>query len=138
MKLGLGTFTLSAATALLLCAMPASAQVAASGAAMLAKAPASAIDNVQYYRHGYYGPRHYGRGYYGRGYGGAGAAAAAGVAGLAAGALIAGAIANQNRAPSVTVIEDPAWEARCARRFRSFDPVSGTYLGRDGVRRHCE
>ena len=27
--------------------------------------------------------------------------------------------------------------ARCALRYRSFDPVSGTYLGHDGARHRC-
>ncbi|WP_426418931.1 BA14K family protein [Bradyrhizobium genosp. A] len=26
----------------------------------------------------------------------------------------------------------------CARRYRSYDPASGTFLGRDGRRRACE
>jgi hypothetical protein len=29
---------------------------------------------------------------------------------------------------------DPSY---CARRFRSYDPVSGTFMGRDGVRHPC-
>jgi hypothetical protein len=29
------------------------------------------------------------------------------------------------------------WIASCARRFRSFDPASGTYLGYDGYRHTC-
>jgi hypothetical protein len=29
----------------------------------------------------------------------------------------------------------PGWEAYCLSRYRSFDPISGTYLGHDG-RRH--
>jgi hypothetical protein len=29
------------------------------------------------------------------------------------------------------------WEAYCISRFRSFDPISGTYLGRDGRRHYC-
>jgi len=29
------------------------------------------------------------------------------------------------------------WIASCARRFRSFDPASGTYLGYDGYRHYC-
>jgi len=64
----------------------------------------------------------------------AGAAAAAGVLGLAAGALIGGAIANQAQAapppPPATV--DPQLAAWCARRYQSFDPVTGTYLSRSG------
>ena len=31
----------------------------------------------------------------------------------------------------------PGWEAYCFSRYRSFDPISGTYLGYDGVRRYC-
>lgn len=29
------------------------------------------------------------------------------------------------------------WEAYCFSRYRSFDPVSGTYLGNDGRRHYC-
>jgi hypothetical protein len=29
------------------------------------------------------------------------------------------------------------WEAYCFSRYRSFDPVSGTYVGYDGRRRYC-
>lgn len=28
-------------------------------------------------------------------------------------------------------------ETSCAQRFRSYDPASGTYIGRDGRRRAC-
>jgi heme A synthase len=31
----------------------------------------------------------------------------------------------------------PSWEAYCLSRYHSFDPVSGTYLGRDGRRHYC-
>jgi hypothetical protein len=31
----------------------------------------------------------------------------------------------------------PGWEAYCLSRYRSFDPISGTYLGYDGMRRYC-
>lgn len=31
----------------------------------------------------------------------------------------------------------PGWEAYCLSRYRSFDPISGTYLGRDGRRHYC-
>ena len=68
-----------------------------------------------------------------------GAAVAAGVAGLAAGALIAGAIANQAQAapppPPATV--NPQLAAWCARRYRSFDSVSGTYMAVSGERIAC-
>jgi len=29
------------------------------------------------------------------------------------------------------------WEAYCSRRYRSFDPASGTYMGYDGYRHYC-
>jgi BA14K-like protein len=31
----------------------------------------------------------------------------------------------------------PGWEAYCSSRYRSFDPITGTYLGRDGRRHYC-
>lgn len=79
------------------------------------------------YAYGYYGRPYYGRPYYG-------GAAAAGVAGLAAGALVGGAIASQGARPP----EDPNWVASCARRYRTFDAASGTYLASDGQRYVCQ
>lgn len=32
----------------------------------------------------------------------------------------------------------PGWEAYCFSRYRSFDPISGTYLGYDGRRHLCQ
>ena len=32
----------------------------------------------------------------------------------------------------------PDWEAYCYSRYRSFDPISGTYRGRDGRRHYCQ
>jgi hypothetical protein len=96
---------------------------------------------VQYYERHYYAPRPYVRPYYGRPHyyrRDNGAGVAAGVAGLAAGALIAGAIASQAATPPpppATV--DPQLAAYCARRFRSFDPVTGTYLAHTGQRIVC-
>jgi len=37
----------------------------------------------------------------------------------------------------VAPIVVPGREAYCFSRFRSYDPVSGTYLGRDGRRHYC-
>ncbi|WP_345819191.1 BA14K family protein [Methylobacterium fujisawaense] len=86
---------------------------------------------------------------YGRRYGyGAGAAAAGVGLGLAAGGLGYGYPGyDDNYAPttyaypeSPTVASDPAASdatAYCQRRFRSYDPASGTYLGYDGLRRPC-
>jgi hypothetical protein len=31
----------------------------------------------------------------------------------------------------------PSWSIACARKYRSFDPWSGTFLGRDGERHRC-
>jgi hypothetical protein len=73
------------------------------------------------WRRGYYG---YGPGYYGYGPGPV-------FGGLAAGAIIGSAIAgSQARAPRSD-------DAYCFRRFKSYDPRSGTYLGYDGNRHPC-
>jgi len=93
------------------------------------------------YRRYHYGPRYYGRpyhpGYYRRGYG---PGAAAGViGGLAAGAIIGGAIASQGaQAQPLPRTQDPDYIAYCSRKYRSFDPLDGTYLGHDGNRYPCE
>jgi hypothetical protein len=39
--------------------------------------------------------------------------------------------------PSQVVIGSARDPSYCIRRFRSYDPVSGTFVGRDGVRRPC-
>jgi hypothetical protein len=91
---------------------------------------------AQYYRRGYRPYYYRDRYYYRRDNG---AAVAAGVAGLAAGALIAGAIANQAQpavpAPPGTV--DPQVAAYCARKYRSYDPATGTFLATNGMRYVC-
>lgn len=86
----------------------------------------SGVQQVQYrhwhghgHRHGYYGHRHH------HGYG----TGAAVLGGLAAGAIIGGAIANSQAQSNAA--------SYCAQRFRSYDPGSGTYLGRDGLRHPC-
>jgi len=101
--------------------------------------PSESYAQYYYPRRGYYRPygRPYYRPYYRRDNG---AAVAAGVAGLAAGALIAGAIANQAQAqpappPPGTV--DPSVAAYCARKYRSYDPVTGTFLANNGMRYVC-
>ena len=85
-----------------------------------------------YYARPYYGPRYYHRR-------DSGSAVAAGVVGLAAGALIGSAIASQAQAapppPPATV--DPQLAAYCARRFRSYDSVTGTYVAHTGERIVC-
>jgi hypothetical protein len=89
----------------------------------------------------YHGPRHYygpPRYYYRRD---SGAAVAAGVAGVAAGALIAGAIANSQAqaaaVPPPPATVDPQLAAWCARKYRSFDAMTGTYLAVSGERIVC-
>ena len=83
----------------------------------------------------------------GRGGGGAGLAA-----GLATGLIIGGFLAAPRYyEPYPYYLGDyppryggpigygsPGWEAYCFSRYRSFDPVSGTYLGRDGRRHYCQ
>ena len=39
--------------------------------------------------------------------------------------------------PSQVVFEPSQHPASCARRHRSYDPVSSTFVGRDGRRHHC-
>jgi hypothetical protein len=113
------------ATALLLSSVAFAISVPATSAPLInqssvAKAAPSSTETV-YYRH-----RHRGYGYH-RG-GGAGAL----LGGLAAGAIIGGAIAagQANAATQQNV-------AYCARRYRSYDPASGTYLNNDGNRYPC-
>lgn len=101
--------------------------VPASAAPLMLATPASKatslpLENVQYrYRGGgYRGGYHHG--------GGAGVAGAV-IGGLVIGGLIAGAAAANQRAN-----EQAAW---CAQRYRSYDPATGTFLARNGVRYSC-
>jgi hypothetical protein len=74
--------------------------------------------------------------YYRRGWGyGAGAAA---LGGLAAGAIVGGAIASQGAAQPLPQTQDPDFIAYCSRKYRSFDPVDGTFMARDGRRYLCQ
>lgn len=76
--------------------------------------------------HGGGGGHHGGGGGGGGGWGGGGGAVAAGViGGLIVGAIIAGEAQRQQAA------------SYCARRYRSYDPYSRTFVGRDGRRYHC-
>jgi hypothetical protein len=107
------------------------------------------VETVQYRRYGYgrgyYGPRYGYRGGYYRG--GRGAAIGAGVAAGAVGALAAGALLARpyyaEPAP-VYVAPPPVYDAPdadaiayCSRRFRSYDPETGTYIASGGVVRAC-
>jgi len=113
-----------------------------AGATPMQTRPLPRVENTypnesyaQYYRRGYR-PYYRERYYYRRDNG---AAVAAGVAGLAAGALIAGAIASQAQpaAPQPPGVVDPQVAAYCARKYRSYDPGTGTFLASNGMRYVC-
>lgn len=78
-----------------------------------------------------------------RGHGGGGVGVAAG---LMTGLIIGGLIAAPPYGPSpyyypgyyAPGFAGPGWEAYCFSRYRSFDPISGTYLGFDGRRHYCQ
>lgn len=152
------TFTLAAAlvgTALI--AAPASAApMTATAAPALATAGAAGdlVETVQYRRYGYYGPRYGYRGGYYRG--GRGAAVGAGIAaGVIGGALAARALAAPRYVEPAPVYVAPApvygapvraygyseadvdAVAYCSRRFKSYDPETGTYIAKGGVVRAC-
>jgi hypothetical protein len=104
--------------------MPASAPAAAINGADAAQLAAQSIDRaplvqVQYHHRGYRrgGGHHRGDG--------AGAAAAGAAIGLFLGAVIA---TEAQRQQAISY---------CAHRFRSFDPNSMTYVGRDHRRHRC-
>ena len=58
-----------------------------------------------------------------------GGAAAAGIFGFAAGAIVGSALSGGGYGSS--------YHGACARKYRSYDPASGTYLGYDGYRHRC-
>lgn len=114
------------------------AAVPASAAPMMVgQNPVAAKSNIEQvqYRHGWHGNRGYGyghRGYYGHRHHHGGWGAGAAIGGLAAGAIIGGAIANsQAQAAQNDAV------SYCAQRFRTYDPASGTYIAKGGVRRSC-
>lgn len=57
------------------------------------------------------------------------------ILGFALGAAVVDSQQQQDYAQSR--LNDPAWIAYCARRYRSFDPYTGTYFGADGLRHYC-
>jgi hypothetical protein len=95
---------------------------------------------------GYAGGHHGGYGGYRRGYGGGGF-----VPGVIGGAIIGGALASPYYygqsygyyddgaydEPVVRVAPGGDDDSYCIRRYRSYDPASGTYLGNDGRRHPC-
>lgn len=60
----------------------------------------------------------------------------AGLFGFVLGAAIASTMEQQQA--TQTRLNDPNWIAYCARKYDSFDPHSGTYLGWDGLRHYCQ
>jgi hypothetical protein len=125
-------------TAMLVSALPAGAAPLQKRSIPEAQAAYPNENYAQYYyRHGYHHRPYYRHRHYNRGNG---AAVAAGVAGLAAGALIAGAIASQAQpaaAPPPPGTVDPTVAAYCARKYRSYDPGTGTFLASNGIRYVC-
>jgi hypothetical protein len=138
----------------------------AASAMPAASAPAASVEQgvinqVQWRRGGgfhggYHGGYHGGPwrgGYYGHHNGWGGAALGAGAVGLATGAILGGALASPGYygpgyyepapvyvEPGPTTIYSGGVggdEAYCIRRFKSYDPGSGTYLGYDGLRHPC-
>lgn len=88
------------------------------------------------YRHhgGHY--RSYDRGY--RRHNGFGGDLAVGIIGLAAGAIIAGALsAPEPPRRYIRANGDGNWIAYCARRYRSYDANSNSFVGNDGYRHQC-
>ena len=63
--------------------------------------------------------------------------------GLIVGALLGFALgaavvdSREQQAYADSRLNDPGWIAYCARRYRSFDPYTGTFLGNDGLRHYC-
>jgi hypothetical protein len=65
------------------------------------------------------------------------------VAGLIVGAILGFALgaavvdSQQQQQYAESRLNDPGWIAYCARKYRTFDPYTGTYLGSDGLRHYC-
>ncbi|MBN9471819.1 MAG: BA14K family protein [Bosea sp.] len=136
----------AAAGAFVLAAPANAAPLAPATAAVTAAADAGLVETVQYRR--YYGPRYgYRGGYYGGYRYNRGAAVGAGIAAGAIGALAAGALLAPGPVyaePVPPPYRGPAYAtpdadaiAYCSRRFRTYDPETGTYIGTGGVVRAC-
>lgn len=63
---------------------------------------------------------------------------ALGILGLAVGAMIAGAAKDAEKRRQERSYDREEWLDRCAARYRTFDPRSGTFIGRDGRRYYCQ
>jgi hypothetical protein len=110
-------------------------------AALMVAAAAFATPALAQHHHGGHGGGHghYGGGYHGRHYGG-------GWGGFAAGAILGGLLAAPYYYGEPYDYPGPGYYygpppddavAYCMRRFKSYDPRSGTYLGYDGYRHPC-
>jgi hypothetical protein len=75
------------------------------------------------------------RRYYRRNRDNTGAAVAGAILGFALGAAIVGSQSDRRYYSSNR--GNRSWAQRCARKYRSFDPYSGTYLSNSGYRRYC-
>lgn len=102
------------------------------------------------HRHGGYYVQPYNNGYYDNGYYGGyhrrhhNNAAGAAILGFALGAIIAGAATSHNNGYTTTYRYDNNYNGygyshveRCARTYRSYDPGSDTFIGRDGNYYYC-
>ena len=58
----------------------------------------------------------------------------AGILGFALGAAIVGSAQQADHARTA----DQSWDAYCAKKYRSYDRRSRTYLGSDGLRHYCQ
>lgn len=58
----------------------------------------------------------------------------AGILGFALGAAIVGSQQQAEHARGA----DQSWDAYCAKKYRSYDRHSRTYLGNDGLRHYCQ
>jgi hypothetical protein len=65
---------------------------------------------------------------------GAASALLGGIIGFALGAAIVGSAQQAEHARTA----DASWDDYCARKYRSYDRASRTYLGVDGVRHYCQ
>jgi hypothetical protein len=108
----------------LLVAAPLAGNAAPVSGSAVKPADNSLLLQVQH-RHYRGGGYRHGGGYY-HGGGDGGAVAAGAIFGLLLGGMIAASQAQQQRSVEY-----------CARRFRSYDPYSMTYLGYDGLRHRC-
>lgn len=132
-------------------ALPASAQLARPDSIIDVSDDNNLLTPVQYrgrggYRGGYRGASRGGYGVYRGGYRGRYYGPGVGIGlGLLSGAIIGGALTAPYYGPGYYAPAPRVYYgapvdggiAYCMRRFKSYDPASGTYLGYDGLRHAC-